>query len=87
MNEPGYFDDLREAAKNIRESPFDAVLVFHDDADGLCAGAIASLALERLGVKHKLICIEKLSAEVVKQKRERRVEKACHRVKYPFKNV
>lgn len=66
MNEPGYFDDLREAAKNIRESPFDAVLVFHDDADGLCAGAIASLALERLGVKHKLICIEKLSAEVVK---------------------
>jgi len=41
-------------------------LIFHDDADGLCAGAIASLALDRLKVAHELLCVEKLSPEIVK---------------------
>ncbi|MCX8187117.1 MAG: hypothetical protein N3F65_00705 [Nitrososphaeria archaeon] len=66
MGEPAYFGDLHRAAERIRESGLDAVVIFHDDADGLCAGAIASLALDRVGVKHRLVCVEKLSPEVVK---------------------
>ena len=43
-----------------------AVVIFHDDADGLCSGAIASLALDRLNIQHDLICVEKISPEIVK---------------------
>ncbi|MCD6536413.1 MAG: DHH family phosphoesterase [Thaumarchaeota archaeon] len=66
MSKSAYFDDLRETAKRIRGSPLNAIVIFHDDADGLCAGAIASLALERLGIKQRPICVEKLSPEIVK---------------------
>jgi len=52
---------MREFGREFGE----AILVFHDDADGLCAGAIMSLALDRLGISHRLICVEKLSPEVV----------------------
>ncbi len=48
--------------KEFRE----ALLIFHDDADGLCAGAILSLLLDRVGISHRLICVEKLSPEIVK---------------------
>jgi len=41
------------------------VLVHHDDADGLCSGAIMKTALEREGYKVKTFCLEKIYPEVV----------------------
>ena len=41
------------------------VLVHHDDADGLCSGAIMKAALEREGYKVKAFCLEKVYHEVV----------------------
>jgi len=41
-------------------------LVYHDDADGLCSGAITKAALEREGYKVKAFCLEKTYPEVVK---------------------
>lgn len=55
---------MKRAYQLLREFR-EALLIFHDDADGLCAGAILSTLLDRLGIAHKLICIEKLSPEIV----------------------
>lgn len=41
------------------------VLVHHDDADGLCSGAITKAALEREGYRVKPFCLEKIYPEVV----------------------
>jgi len=68
MMDPRYKENLSRASALMREFGREfgeAILVFHDDADGLCAGAIMSLVLERLGIPHRLICVEKLSPEVV----------------------
>lgn len=68
MMDPRYKENLSRASALMRELGREfgeAILVFHDDADGLCAGAIMSLVLERLGIPHRLICVEKLSPEVV----------------------
>ncbi len=65
MGDRDYWKALREAATILKSSSKDAIVIFHDDADGLCAGAIASLALDRIGVSHRLVCIEKLSPEIV----------------------
>jgi single-stranded DNA-specific DHH superfamily exonuclease len=43
----------------------DIVLVHHDDADGLCSGAIMKTVLEREGYKVKTFCLEKVYPEVV----------------------
>ena len=44
----------------------DAVIFHHDEADGLCSAALTKIAIERLGVETRLICLDKLYAEVVK---------------------
>lgn len=62
--DPEYRNALRRATSLLGEAR-EAILIFHDDADGLCAGAIMSLVLDRLGTPHKLVCVEKLSPEVV----------------------
>jgi single-stranded DNA-specific DHH superfamily exonuclease len=41
------------------------ILVHHDDADGLCSGAIMKTALERESYKVKTFCLEKVYPEVV----------------------
>ena len=66
MREAEYFSDLRKTAEKLKGFSSEVALIFHDDADGLCAGAIASLALDRLKVAHELLCVEKLSPEIVK---------------------
>jgi single-stranded DNA-specific DHH superfamily exonuclease len=43
----------------------EVVLVHHDDADGLCSGAIMKTALEREGYKVKAFCLEKVYPEVI----------------------
>jgi RecJ-like exonuclease len=44
-----------------------ALVIYHDDADGISAGAIISMALNRIGLDVKRICLEKLLPEVVRE--------------------
>ncbi|MFQ6073932.1 MAG: DHH family phosphoesterase [Candidatus Bathyarchaeia archaeon] len=46
------------------------ILVYHDDADGLCSGAIMKTTLEREGYKVKAFCLEKVYPEVVESLHE-----------------
>ena len=66
MSMEEYFEALREAAEELRSIDFEVPIIFHDDADGLCSAAIASMALDRVGIKYKLYCIEKLHPAIVK---------------------
>jgi len=43
----------------------EAIIVHHDDADGLCSAAITEKALEREGIKAKTFCLEKVYTEVI----------------------
>ena len=65
MDWRGLEEAFKEAAEIVRESG-EAALVFHNDADGLCSGAIASLALTRAGIKHRLISIEKVHPGILR---------------------
>jgi len=49
-----------EAAK-----PKEAMIIHHDDADGLCSAAITKRALEREEIKVKTFCLEKVYTEVI----------------------
>ncbi len=44
----------------------DAVVLHHDEADGLCSAALTRIAIEKLGVETRLICLDKLYPEVVR---------------------
>ncbi|MCD6410028.1 MAG: DHH family phosphoesterase [Candidatus Verstraetearchaeota archaeon] len=57
-----------EFLPKLRElSPSQVVVVHHDDADGLCAGAVASKALENLGLAPSRVCLEKMIPEAVEK--------------------
>lgn len=63
-------DDFRSKLKMVAEKlraaePKEALIVHHDDADGLCSAAITLKALEREGVKAKTFCLEKVYTEVI----------------------
>lgn len=45
--------------------PKEALIVHHDDADGVCSAAITKRALEREGIKPKTFCLEKVYSEVI----------------------
>lgn len=45
--------------------PAEIILVHHDDADGLCSGAIMKTALERESYKVRTLCLEKIYPEVI----------------------
>jgi len=45
--------------------PKKIVLVYHDDADGLCSAAVTKAALERAGYGVRTFCLEKVYPEVV----------------------
>jgi len=47
------------------EKPKEAMIVHHDDADGLCSAAITKRTLEREGIKVKTFCLEKVYTEVI----------------------
>jgi len=49
-------------------------LVHHDDADGLCSGAVMKAALEREGLGVKTFCLEKIYPEVIEDVHRRRGE-------------
>jgi single-stranded DNA-specific DHH superfamily exonuclease len=55
-----------QAIEELRaKKPKEAVIVHHDDADGLCSAAITKRALEREGIKPKTFCLEKVYTEVI----------------------
>jgi len=55
-----------QAIEKLRaKKPKEAVIVHHDDADGLCSAAITKRALEREGIKPKTFCLEKVYTEVI----------------------
>src|SRR3989441_4249437 len=58
---------LAQAKETIVQSGLkDAVILHHDEADGLCSAALTKLAIEKLGIETRLICLEKLYPEVVR---------------------
>src|SRR5207302_1713377 len=42
------------------------VILHHDEADGLCSAALTRIAIEELGIETRLICLDKLYLEVVR---------------------
>ena len=62
----GFLDRLHATASAVRESGFrEAVVLHHDEADGLTSAALTKLALTGLGLETRLICLDKLYPEVV----------------------
>lgn len=59
----------QKANKAIEElkaaNPKEAMIIHHDDADGLCSAAITKKALAREGIKVKTFCLEKVYTEVI----------------------
>ena len=59
----------QKANKAIEElkaaKPKEAMIIHHDDADGLCSAAITKKALTREGIKVKTFCLEKVYTEVI----------------------
>ena len=63
----GFQDKLDLAVSAVRESTIrEAVVLHHDEADGLTSAALTKLALSSLGLETRLICLDKLYPEVVK---------------------
>ena len=61
-----FLERLERARDLIRGSGMkEALVLHHDEADGLASAALAKLAVEHLGLKTRLICIDKLYPEVV----------------------
>ena len=42
------------------------MVVHHDEADGLCSGALTKVSLEKLGLPTRLICVDKLYPEIAR---------------------
>src|SRR5437667_9647771 len=62
-----FLNRLAQAKEAIVQSGLkDAVILHHDEADGLCSAALTKIALEKLGVETRLICLDKLYPEVVR---------------------
>ena len=57
---------LREASQKIREAD-KVCVVFHNDADGLCAASLMLATLEKLGIEARQVCIEKMHPAVVEK--------------------
>ena len=54
-----------ERAAQAVKSAKSVLVISHIDADGITAGSIASLTLERLGIEHSTVYEEKITEEVV----------------------
>jgi len=62
-----FLNKLAQAKETIVHSGLkDAVILHHDEADGLCSAALAKIAIEKLGIEIQLICLDKLYPEVVR---------------------
>ncbi len=62
----GFQNRLQVAALAVRESAIrEAVVLHHDEADGLTSAALTKLSLSSLGIETRLICLDKLYPELV----------------------
>ena len=62
----GFLNRLQATASAVRESGIrEAVVLHHDEADGLTSAALTKLALSSLGLETRLICLDKLYPELV----------------------
>jgi single-stranded-DNA-specific exonuclease len=62
----GFQTRLQHAASAVHESAIrEAIVLHHDEADGLTSAALTKLALSSLGLETRLICLDKLYPEVV----------------------
>ncbi len=57
---------IREAAEELRGYSGRVGLVFHNDADGLCAAGISAHTLSKANIDYKLMCIEKIHPAILK---------------------
>ena len=63
----GFQDRLDLAVSAVRESAIrEAIVLHHDEADGLTSATLTKLALSSLGLETRPICLDKLYPEVVK---------------------
>ncbi len=56
--------DLATAAAGLRKAK-SVLIVSHIDADGISAGAIATMTVDRLGIDHRTVFIPKITAESI----------------------
>src|SRR2546425_11146032 len=62
-----FLNKLAQAKETIVQSGLkDALILNHDEADGLCSAALTKIAIENLGIGTRLICLDKLYPEVVR---------------------
>ena len=62
----GFQNRLQVAVSAVRESTIrEAIVLHHDEADGLTSAALTKLALSSLGLEMRLICLDKLYPEVI----------------------
>lgn len=61
---PKLVDELRRAASLLRKAG-SVRIVTHIDADGISAGSIAALAVQRLGIPHTLVFEKKITDPVI----------------------
>ena len=62
-----FLNKLAQAKETIVQSGLkEAVVLHHDEADGLCSAALTKIAIEKLGIETRLICLDKLYPEVVR---------------------
>ncbi len=61
-----FLSRLAKARSQMERARRDSgIVIHHDEADGLASGALAKLALENMGLRAELICLDKLHPEVV----------------------
>jgi len=58
------YRDLDSAAAGLRKAR-SVLIVSHIDADGITAGSIATITVDRLGIEHRTVFVPKLSAESI----------------------
>lgn len=62
-----FFESLIKAAEALKNSRVkEALIIHHDEADGLCSASIIKKALERFGFKIETLCLDKLFPNIIK---------------------
>ncbi|MEM3711924.1 MAG: DHH family phosphoesterase [Thermoproteota archaeon] len=59
--------NMEKAIEVLRKKVGEAVLIHHDEADGVCSAALAKATLEKMGYMVKTICLDKLFPEVLEK--------------------
>ncbi len=72
---------METAIQELQERSAKTVLIFHhNDADGLCSGAILTRAFERQGFEVRRVCLEKPYPAVLKKVYEQKATFSSSRI-------